>query len=367
MKIVHTESSLGWGGQEIRIVRESLGLISLGHEVELCCAAGSQFRSRANHYDEQLAITELPISKKSIRGLVAMYGYLSASCPDLVITHSSTDSWLVAISLLFLSDRPKLVRYRHVSAVVHPSLLTRWLYRQPDHIVTTSTDIKRHIESTVGIDSSKVTSIPTGVDLKGVPSREYRERTRKELEIDPHSFVIVMVATLRSWKGHSFVLEAVANLNQHNVKLVIVGDGPQLENLKRQAEESSIQDSVSFIGHVEDVDKYFAAADCFCQPSIRNEGVSQAVLQAFSMKVPVVATAVSGLNEIVKDDETAVVVNPSSASDLTKAFVRIQAGEINSEKMIKSAYQMVKVKHTFYSMLARCNELYRSLGRLEPM
>ena len=361
MKVVHTESSLGWGGQEIRIVRESLGLISLGHEVEVCCSVGSQFRQRAYQEDGQLTITALPISKKSIRGLVAMYRYLRVCRTELVITHSSTDSWLVAIAILFLTNRPRLIRYRHVSAAVHPSLLTRWLYRQPDHIVTTSTDIKHHIESTLGIASSKVTSIPTGVDLKDVPSREYRERTRRELEIDPHSFVIVMVATLRSWKGHSFVLEAVANLNQQNVKLVIVGDGPQLANLTEQSQTLGIHESVLFIGHVEDVDKYLAAADCFCQPSIRHEGVSQAVLQAFSMKVPVVATTVSGLNEIVKDGETAVVVNPSCSSDLTKAFVRIQAGEIDTESMTESAYELVKAKHTFDSMLLRCNELYRSL------
>ena len=115
MKIVHTESSLGWGGQELRILAESKGLAKRGHELTLICPLEARIHGEAPSWG--LRTVALPIATKRLDGLLAVRRWLRANPPDVVSTHSSTDSWLVA-----LGTRLPIVRTRHISAPVGTDL-----------------------------------------------------------------------------------------------------------------------------------------------------------------------------------------------------------------------------------------------------
>jgi len=133
MRIVHTESSLGWGGQELRILSESRGLARRGHEVTLLCPLEARIHAEAPSFG--LRTVALPIAIKRIDGLLALRRWLRTNACDVVCTHSSTDSWLGALAALGL--RRPIVRMRHISAPAPRNALTRWLYGRPARIVTT--------------------------------------------------------------------------------------------------------------------------------------------------------------------------------------------------------------------------------------
>src|SRR5205823_992217 len=113
MKIVHTESSLGWGGQELRILAESQGLARRGHELTLLCPPEARIHAEAPGWG--LRTVALPIGRKRLAGLLALRRWLRANRCDVLSTHSSTDSWLAALAA---GRKLPIVRTRHISAPV---------------------------------------------------------------------------------------------------------------------------------------------------------------------------------------------------------------------------------------------------------
>ena len=128
MKILHTEASSGWGGQEIRILTESQVFIKNGHEVMIAADLDSQLAKKAASFN--VPIYPINLKKKNIKSLIALRQLIKQLEPDLISCHSSTDHWLSAIARLTLNKRPAIVRTRHISAPVtrniptNPSTLT---------------------------------------------------------------------------------------------------------------------------------------------------------------------------------------------------------------------------------------------------
>jgi glycosyltransferase involved in cell wall biosynthesis len=321
LRILHTESSLGWGGQEIRVLTEARGIARLGNAVTLAAPAESRIIREAPSYGVE-ALT-LPIGRKSARGLVAMTALLRGREFDVINTHSSTDSWLAAASTLVQRRAPPIVRTRHISAPLHRNFATRWLYRSAClRIVTTGEQLRLQVIAETGVDPGRVVSIPTGIDLSHFRPGERRE-ARAALGLDPGGAIVGIVATLRSWKGHRYLLEAFATLADKSARLVVVGDGPQRVALEALAGELGIGARVRFAGNQPDVVPWMQALDVFCLPSYANEGVPQALMQAMACRLPVITTPVGSIGEIVTDGETGRMVAPADARALGAALAEL--------------------------------------------
>ena len=126
LHILHTEASLGWGGQEIRILTEAEGMIARGHHVTLIAPAEANIRREGEA--RGIPTLALPIGKKRLSGLFALRNWLKNNRCDVINTHSSTDTWLAALACATMSDAPPLVRTRHISAPVPDNFSSRWLY-----------------------------------------------------------------------------------------------------------------------------------------------------------------------------------------------------------------------------------------------
>jgi glycosyltransferase involved in cell wall biosynthesis len=334
MRILHTESSLGWGGQEIRVLTEARGVARRGHEVAIAAPAHSRIYAAAPDYD--VARVELPIARKSIAGALALRRHLAASQYDVVNTHSSTDSWLAAIACGTSRAAPAIVRTRHISAPVPRNAATRWLYRQARHIVTTGERLRSQVIAETGVDASRVTSIPTGIDLARFSPGD-RGAARASLGIDAAAPVIGIVATLRSWKGHAHLLDAVAGMARKDVRIVVVGDGPQREALEAKARALAIDARTDFAGNHTDVVPWLRAFDVFCLPSYANEGVPQALGQAMACGLPVVTTPVGSIAELVEDARTGVLVPPSDPPALRAALESLLVDEARRRALGEAA------------------------------
>ncbi|MCW5624788.1 MAG: glycosyltransferase, partial [Burkholderiales bacterium] len=136
LTIVHTESSVGWGGQELRILSESAGMIERGHSVTIVCPEEARIFQEAKERD--IPVMALPIARKNLHGLLALRTWLKAHQLDLLNTHSSTDSWLTALACASLHRAPPIVRTRHISTAIANNVGTHWLYQYAAiHVVTT--------------------------------------------------------------------------------------------------------------------------------------------------------------------------------------------------------------------------------------
>src|SRR5215471_12021158 len=207
-------------------------MLARGHEI--CIVAPPESRIFAETRRRGIPSRAAPIARKSLRGLWALRRVLSERWADVVNTHSSTDSWLAALALLTLSGAPRLVRTRHVSTPIPGHVLNRWLYRgAAAHVVTTGERLREQVMREAGLEAPRVSSVPTGIDLaRYVPAA--RTEARARLGLPAEAFVVGIVATLRSWKGHRYLVDAVARARDPRWFLVMVGGGPGEENLRNQ-------------------------------------------------------------------------------------------------------------------------------------
>ncbi len=319
--VVHTEASLGWGGQEIRVLTEMAGMTARGHRSLLFCPAEARIFAEAQARGIQ--VEALPIGNKRWSGLRGLRQRLKALQPDLVVTHSSTDSWLTALATRFWRAAPPAVRIRHISAPVGHSAATRWLYGSAAaHVVTTGERLRRQLIRDLDLPESHVTSVPTGIDLAHYTPRD-KAAARRALGLPETGFFVGIVATLRSWKGHRYLLDAWAGLPAGSDRLLVVGDGPGRDNLHRQAADLGIAERVVMPGNQDDVAPWLAALDVFALPSYANEGVPQAIMQAMAMGLPVVSTPVGSIAEVVADGETGLLVPPRDSGALRAALARL--------------------------------------------
>lgn len=318
MRIVHTEASCGWGGQEIRILEESTGMIARGHEVTLLCPAESRIFVEAPK--RGVPVVALPIGKKRLKGAMILRRWLKEHAVDIINTHSSTDSWLTALACKTLPQAPAIVRTRHISAGVPNNPTTRWLYTKATrHIATTGEIIRQQLMRDNGYPGEMITSVPTGIDpTRFAPAEKTAVRQSLGLAVEAHYLGIV--ATLRSWKGHLYLLDAFAQLNAPGWKLLIVGEGPMQEPIMARIRELNLEDRVQLVGQKDNPEDWLRALDIFCLPSYANEGVPQAILQAMLTALPIVTTPVGAITEAVTHETSALVVEPKNAFALSVAI-----------------------------------------------
>jgi glycosyltransferase involved in cell wall biosynthesis len=365
LRILHTEASLGWGGQEIRILTEARQFAARGHDVRLICDGDSNIFRAAPRFG--LAPTAVPLKRKSIKGLRAMRGVFTAWRPDIVNTHSSIDHWLAALARTGLARRPTLVRTRHISAPVSRNLAARWLYNKGcEFVMTTSQAMVRELTVDGFLASDHVMAVPTGIDTdQFCPGDPAAARARLRLPHD--AFVFGSVATLRSWKGHGFLLDAFAKLDGGDTMLLMVGDGPQEANLKEHIARLGLKDRVHMAGRQDDVVPYLRAMDVFVLPSTRNEGVPQALLQAMACGLPAVASRIGGVPELAEGLGGVAQVAPEDTDELFKAMARMIA-EPCDEAARASLRERVTARYALGDMIDRVLSVFEqaSAGAEKP-
>lgn len=356
MKILHSEASCGWGGQEIRILEEARGLIERGHEVSLVCPPEARILTESSRFG--VPAVALPIGRKNFAGLFALRRHLRVLRPEVVNTHSSTDSWLAALACASLTDAPPIVRTRHISAPVHPGWTTRWLYRNASsRIVTTGERLREELIHDLDLAPERIVSVPTGVDLARYAPAD-RQTARHQLGLPETACIVGIVATLRSWKGHRYLLDAFSRLTLPDLHLVVVGDGPGRDNIRQQALDLGIHERMTQPGNQRDVAPWLAALDIFALPSYANEGVPQAIMQAMSTGLPVVSTPVGSIAEIVADGVTGLIVPPRDTDALTEALERLCRSSELRTKLGQAALAQAQVRFSRDLMLDRMEAVF---------
>jgi glycosyltransferase involved in cell wall biosynthesis len=357
LTILHTESSMGWGGQEIRIMQESLGMTKRGHRIIIAAPKKSIISKRAK--DAGINTFPAHFQKRNPISVLKLLSLINRERPDIINTHSSSDSWITTIAARLSTSRPKIIRTRHLSTPISRSYLSRLLYDLlPDAVITTGEEIRQRMIYYNNFDASKIFSIPTGVDLK----RFNPENVKSAFKVT-NGFSIGMIGVLRSWKGHKFFIEAVPEILSQipDAVFYITGDGPQYENIRNLIQGLSLQNKVFMLGHREDIPEIIAAINVIVHPSYANEGVPQTILQAMAMGKPVIASDTGGIKEVVINRQTGFLIEPKNPDQLAEKIIDLYKNPELRMKLGKEGRKLVEKNYSVEKMLDKIELLCKAL------
>jgi len=339
--ILHTESSLGWGGQEQRIFAEIRIMGDRGHRLLLAGDPRGELYPRAIR--EGFLTFPLEFGGARTWGAwLTLRRLLQQERVDILNTHSSLDSWVGFLAWLTRKNRLTLVRTRHLSTLVAQNWPTRRLYQAPAAVITTSRAISELLQQRLGVPEERLHAIPTGVSLTDFTPRPPDPNLAAGLELPTGAFVFGTVSVLRSWKGHLYLLEALKYLLEEGLDavLVIVGEGPYRPVIEEKVQWLGLTEQVCLVGHQEWIPDWLALMDAFVLASYAHEGVPQALLQALAMGKPVVATRTGGIPEVIVTGETGVLAPPRESQALAQAMLRLARDASLREKFSQQGPQV---------------------------
>lgn len=356
--VLHTESSGGLGGQELRTLKEARWLRQCGWGVLLAAPPGSPMLARA--CEEGLDAAVVPMRGSWDLGAVwSLARLVRARGVDVVHTHSSIDAWVGGMAAR-LAGRPVL-RTRHVSIAVRRR--GNLVYTRLADRIITSGDVIRGLVVAAGVPAERVVAIPAGVDLEEFAWREPGDGDAVRKELGLGTAVVGSVAMFRGSKGHVHLLDALSALRRDvpTARLLLVGDGIRRAFIEEEARRRGLADAVVFTGFRGDVPALLAAMDCFALASTRTEGVPQSLLQAFASGVPVVATAIGGIPEVVRDGQTGRLVPPGDPGALAAAIAGVLADRAGATARAIAARQLVEARYSHRASIARLVSVYEEV------
>jgi glycosyltransferase involved in cell wall biosynthesis len=360
--ILHSESSTGWGGQEIRVFSELRWLKRRGHEVGLLAPHGSPLGRRAEAEGIPVTWIGMPWSLDP-RAVVRIRGCLRRHRARLLVTHSSVDAWTAGLAAR-LAGVP-VVRMRHLSVPVPTNPLSRAVYTALcDRIVTTGEAIRAVLVQRLRVPPTKVVSIPTGVDLERFnPDQAGDGRLGRELRLDPRAPLVGMIAVLRSWKGHLVFLQALRRVRDRrpDTQAILAGEGPYRPVIQDAIHAHGLEAHVRLLGHREDVAEILARLNVVVSASTSAEGVPQALLQALAMRRPVVASDVGGVPEIIRPGETGWLVPSGDPTALAEAILEALKNPAQARHAGERGRKLVEKEFSLDAMGERVERLYREV------
>ena len=353
LTIVHTEASVGWGGQEIRILQEARWLRGRGHRVLLLAPGQSEIlrRGKEDGFETEVFAFEKRTQWMDFFRLASAFKRLK---PDVVGTHSSVDSWAGLLAAR-MARVPVALRYRHVSAPVHSHMMNKFLYRRcSDHVLTTAECIRTELVRNLGVPEAKITTVPTGIEPpKFERSREEaRGEICRKLGLEESARFIGCVAVLRNWKGQEYLMSAFDSIAKEfpEHRLLLVGEGPGRPRLEKYRDGLAAKDRILLVGHQNDPWLFFRGMDAAVLPSYKDEGIPQSLLQAMFAECPVLGATTGGIPEIVIDGETGLLFPPKTIPELAVALAATLRDTQKRGRRVQKALEFVRSRHTLDQM-----------------
>ena len=358
-RIVHSEASCGWGGQEHRVLAELRGFQRRGCWVALLAPPHSEIFKRG----EAGGIVVHPLDTRKSRYLPNAFrirGWLRRNRVQVVNTHSSRDGYLVGAAAR-LARVPLQIRSRHIDVSYRNPWISRLAFSSfADHVMTTSGKITAHLQDTFHLPDDRISTVSTGVDT----DRFSPDGTAADLSVAvgvDDAPLVGMVSVLRSWKGHLDFLKAARMLKDRGVsaRYMIVGEGPQRANIERVISELGLQENVTMLGHREDIPCILRTLDVVVIPSTGHEGIPQIGLQALASGTAVVGSDAGGIPEIIRDRQTGRIFHATDVEALAATVEATLTDSDATREYVAAGRDLVLAGHNIEHMLDRIEEIYR--------
>ena len=305
-----------------------------------------------------------------VMAFVALWRLFRRERPEIVHTHTSK-AGLLGRWAAWLAGVPLIVHtpHGHVFWGYFGPAKTR-LFVLLERLSALLTDRLVMLTKQEGIDhirfgiaaAEKFTTIHSGIDLGRFSARGPDGiETRKELGIPEEAFVVGSVGRLTAIKGHCVLIEAARKViaRHKNTVFVFLGAGELLEELRRQASEGGIANHVRFTGWQSDVGRIMSTYDLCAFPSL-NEGMGRAIVEAMSMGIPIIASRIGGITDLMDDGVSGFLVPPADPEALADRIVYLMQHPERGRRMAKKALETV-AEYGSGAMVRKIEDVYSDL------
>jgi glycosyltransferase involved in cell wall biosynthesis len=238
-------------------------------------------------------------------------------------------------------------------------LSTKMLYRWTDLIIAVSDEVAEYLTRIFGLKPEKVRVVLNRIEVSAFERTEPAMGLQEDLGIDRTDRVLTNVGRLRTQKGQTFLLDAMASLVSafDGIKLLILGEGDLLPMLKRKLEELGLSDRVKFLGNRSDVPDILALTELFVFPSLW-EGTSLALLEAMAAGKPIVATDIPGNRTVLQHMKTAFLVPPGDSAALAEGIAFLLTNPAKAKELGHNARLLVQEQFDIRQTIAELEAIW---------
>lgn len=306
-------------------------------------------------------------SSSAIRKLIHKYE------PDIVHTHGQRAGLLGRIASRGLSIINIHTEHTYTSNFKLDNPVLHWTHlramkvldRLTQHTIAVSDSVRTFMVSAGITKPEKITVIHNGIEsLKAKPSETTIKKYRASLDVSPRDLLIGTIGSLNKQKDTDILIKAFSSMHDKwpNTKLLIIGKGERLRELQRLTNKLGLKESVIFAGSMSDVNTALFSMDLFVLPS-RSEAFGISILEAMRAQIPVIASRVGGIPEIITDNYNGLLFESGNVKNLSAIMLKF-LNDKRLQKKIVSHYPETLRKFSAKNMTKETELIYsQSLGR----
>ncbi|MBI2152472.1 MAG: glycosyltransferase [Candidatus Rokubacteria bacterium] len=370
LRILHLMSGRGWSSDAYGAARVVVELERAGHDVTLCCRAGTEARviERARQMGVGRIVTLGFKSGFRPRDDLTDIRRLREWLPhfDVVHVHRGKEHWVAALANRLSKTPRPLFRTRHIVHAVRPHAANRWLYGTATNFVVTVTEAIRRQYVTSGLlPPERVVTLPGGVDAEEFHPGLDGSLLRVDFGVPRDRLLVGMVSGLRVMKGHEVVIQAASVLAQDGIRphFLLIGKGRREERIRELIRGEGLEDQVTLVGFISDLPRAMAALDVALYVPLESDGMSRVVFECLALGRPLIASRVGVVPEILVDGRDALLVPAGDPELLAAAIKRLVANPVLRTSLGLAARRLVLVHYSGARAAARLANLYTAVVR----
>ena len=364
MQIVHLVSSLNMGGLEHFAVRMAHAQRKCGHDASLLTLHDGQLHAEAEELGVPVILLGGAGGEKGAARLAQKVtrvgrGILTLKKLNADIVHAHNPVTLHYALLAKIGSAAKVIVTCHGRGKneMRPPSLEQW--HKTDAAISVSQAV---MDDTPDAQNARLKCVIRNGVEPTAPKRS-REEVRAELGISAECCIALLAARIDHLKGHEVLLDAQAILKRRGIALTLLfaGDGKERTVREARAQELGLTaNDVRFLGFRSDIPDLLAASDIFVLPSF-SEGLPLSVLEGMAQALPIVATTVGGIPEVVTHNQEGLLVPPKNAELLADALAQVVRNKELCRSFGRAGKERVETEFTFAGMLDAYERVYREV------
>lgn len=359
MNIGMLSTHLNTGGIVSYLFTLSRGLIELGHNVHIVTSGGNRQEDFKEIGAKVLNLnirTKSELSPKIYLNIGRLGDYCYSNNMDIIHAHTRVTQVMAAI----IYERYKVpyvtTCHGYFTAKWARTLWPCWGQK----VIAISGPVKDHLKNDFKVSGQDIEQIKSGIELsrfKRVDNRQ-KSQIRQRLGIKD-KLTVGIIARLSDVKGQDILLRAFKSVVQKKeVQLLLIGEGPFKGQLLKISNDLKFKDEVVFINNSGNIEEYMSALDIFCMPS-RQEGLGLSIMEAQACGLPVVASNVGGIPELIEHGQTGVLVEKENESALAEALIDLLDCKEKRDLIAERAYQLAQKKYSKEEMVKQTLRVYQ--------
>jgi glycosyltransferase involved in cell wall biosynthesis len=382
IRILRVAGRLNVGGPTLHVAYLSAGLAERGYETTLVAGNVARGEDSMTFVAENLGVPVVRLGEmrrdisplRDARAVTHLVRLIKETRPHILHTHMAKAGALGRLAALASGEaRPQVILHtfhghvlRHYFDPVRNVAfrrLERWLARTTTVLVAVSPEVRDELVELRVAPAEKFVVVRLGIELpERIGAHDGRLEQRRMLGIPPERFVVGWIGRMTEIKRTDDVLRVFQQLRESGVDacLCLVGDGPDRPAIERRAKELGIMRNTLFLGFQRDVAPLYASFDVLLLPSA-SEGTPVSAIEALAAGMPVVATRVGGVPDVVRDGEDGLLAEPGAIDELSEHLIRLARDPALRERMGASGRERVVVRYNVGRLVDEMDTLYRSL------